>query len=52
MSNVVELSVESDAGTLRISVEPTETAPLATDYQQELIQRAANAAQAFFDSET
>lgn len=51
MSNVVDLTVEAPAGTVRLSVEPVETAQLTPAYQQELIQRLANAAQAFFDDE-
>ena len=52
MSNVVEMTVEGPAGTLRLTVEPEESAPLVPAYQQELIQRLSNAAQAFFDDES
>jgi hypothetical protein len=48
MMHTIEVMVETEAGTLRVNVENEYP---VTRNPQELIQRAANAAQAFYDDE-
>jgi hypothetical protein len=52
MQNIVEITVENSAGdVLRISHEEASPSDGSVEWLQERIQKAANAAQAFFDDE-